>query len=138
MKTIKNLWLYIALGISALILVGMSLPWADALDLYSFNIGIVTYRGWSLIWFAIPILVVMAAFIVPFWKQDKKQWLWGALGLGVVALIPLVIFGVNILRKANELFFTTVPMFGYWLTLLGVIALVVISALTLFKKTSAV
>lgn len=136
MKAIKNLWLYIAGGVGAVILIGMSLPWAGIkVDVYTYQMvaHIGTYPAWDQIWLVIPALLAIATFIVGFWKIEQKKWLQATLVLAAITILLVILFGIRMLT-ANFSLTSDVPKVGFWITLLGLIGMTVITTMTLFGK----
>lgn len=128
MSLSKVSWLNVAYGLAVFILFGMSLPWTDPFQLRltvsgDLAIGRTTYRGWNLVWLILPALVAIVSYVIAFRKNEEKNWLWAALISSAVSLIIMVFFGMR---------FTDTPLIGFWLTLLGFIAVTVIVARSLF------
>lgn len=128
MSLSKVSWLNVAYGLAVFILFGMSLPWTDSLALRltvsgGLDIARNTYRGWNLVWLILPALAAVASYVFAFRKNEEKKWLWVALISSALSLIIMVFFGMR---------FTDTPLIGFWLTLLGFIAVIVITARSLF------
>lgn len=138
MKATKFSWSYVAFGLSGIILLGMSLPWAEGLN-FNFKssskmISSAQYVGWNLIWLVLPALVAIVSCIVAYLKKEQKKWLWAAFISAIVSLIVMIIFGINMAASQNSLMFSDSPLYGFWVTLLGFIGLTGIVGRNLFEK----
>jgi hypothetical protein len=143
MKKTKIPWLNVAYGLSALVLIGMSLPWAKALDLGGRGIGIATYRGWNLIWLVIPALAAAISYVVAFRNRElsfsgdensERKWLWAALISSILSLIVMIGFGISMLTSTDNLMLSKIPLIGFWITFIALIGVTGILARSLFGE----
>jgi hypothetical protein len=138
----KNIWLYVAIGLSVLALIGVSLPWAEGMSAgqrtaTTFTIIFGTYTGWDLIYVWLPALATIAAYIISFFRNDPKSWRWGALAGSIVTLLASMGYGLFVVAPKETLMFSRIPKVGFWLTLVAFLAIAGLTAKKLFLEKPA-
>jgi hypothetical protein len=127
----KKLWSVTSLVVSAVVLVGMFLPWLSGIDLGSRIPAAGRVNGWNVGWLPITILIGIALCIGLGFMKVKLLGLVAMLCCCIASLIPVVSLGIAILGSSGEGVYGTfvvvseVPLVGFWVTLLGVIGMIV-------------
>lgn len=128
-----NRWLIPAFVVSAVVLIGMFLPWVDGLDFGSFFIAGGSVNGWNLRSLPIPTLIGVTLCIgLGFVKARTPRALTLAAMLCccVASLIPIVDLAVFVMGSSGKGMYGTflitseAPLAGLWVTLLGVIGMI--------------
>ena len=136
-------WLPVSLVLSVVVLVGMFLPWVIGFDLGSLAVVGGKVNGWRVSWLLIPILIGLAmcigvVFIKP--RALKLLILAPMICFCVASLILIIDLGLVTLGGSGKGSFGTfviiskVPLAGFWMTLLGVIGMIVFGVMIGIKS----
>ena len=117
----------IAYILSALILIGMSLPWAHVLDFSARTVGAAVARGWNIKWLPILALVAVGTYIYAYSNEGRGGWLRLALVFSIASLIPIIDIGVDIVASKDTLILSKVPLIGFWIALISFIGVISIA-----------
>ena len=127
-------WLQISLVMSAVVLIGLFLPWIQGLDFGGRSIGVATVRGWNIKWLPITALIAMGGYIAAYFKEERRiRWLGLATVCSIGSLVPIVSIGVLMMQMSasdeslygNVLIISKTPMIGFWVTLIGLVGMIV-------------
>jgi hypothetical protein len=134
MNQSKISWLkYAAYALCVLILIGLSLPWAKWLDLFSRNVGVATSRGWNLIYLVLPALAAVVAAVTAANNAERK-WLWWSLIFSIASLVSTGYYGVRIFAAGDSLLLTKTPLIGFWITLLALLGMIGVVGINLAEN----
>ena len=130
---------YVAIFFVPVILIWMSLPWTEGVDLFSGPLNWVIVRGWNLIWFVIPALVAIGAYVYINIKKDQRIFQWVAGIAAILSLAAMFFFAILVLNgSVGVVMGPPMPEVGFWITALGFVGMTIMLAIRLFaKKTSA-
>jgi hypothetical protein len=123
-------WSVTSLVVSAVVLVGMFLPWISGIDLGSFIPAAGRVNGWNVGWLPIPILIGIALCVGLGFAKVKLLGLVAMLCCCIASLIPVVSLGTAILGSSDEGVYGTfivasqIPLVGFWVTLLGIVGMI--------------
>ena len=124
-------WSVISLVVSAVVLVGMFLPWISGIDLGSVIPAAGRVNGWNVRWLPIPILVGIALCVGLGFMKVKLVGLVAMLCCCIASLIPVASLGTTVLGSSDDRVYGTfivasaVPLIGFWVTLLGIVGMIV-------------
>jgi hypothetical protein len=124
---------YAAYALGILILIGLSLPWAKWLDLFSRNVGVATTRGWNLIYLVLPALAAVVAAVGAANNAERK-WLWWSLILSAASLVSVGYYGIRIFASVDSLLLTKTPLIGFWVTLLAFLGMIGVGGVNLAEN----
>jgi len=137
-------WLIASLVVSVVVLVGMFLPWVSGFDLGSIAVAGGRVNGWSVSWLLITVLIGLTLFIgLVFVKPRifKLLSLAAMLCCCAASLIPIVDLGLVTLGSSGKgsfgtfLIISKIPLAGFWVTLLGIIGMIVFGVAIWLKTT---
>ncbi|MBU0703451.1 MAG: hypothetical protein KKC18_06250 [Chloroflexi bacterium] len=126
-------WLQISLVMSVVVLIGLFPPWIQGLDFGGRSIGVATVRGWNIKWLPITALIAVGGHIVAYFKEQRIRWLGLAIVCSIGSLIPIISIGVLMTQMSasddslygNVLILSKTPMIGFWITLIGLVGMIV-------------
>ena len=127
-------WLQISLVMSAIVLIGLFLPWIQGLDFGGRGIGVATVKGWNINWLPITALIAIGGYIAAYFKEERRTtWLGVALAGSAASLVPIISIGVLMMQMSasderlygNVLIISKTPMIGFWVTLIGLVGMIV-------------
>lgn len=132
MRLSQLTWAY---GLIVIVLIGMSLSWADALmtdPVFLITTG--TYRGWNLVWLVIPALAAIFFAAFAFRNTERKTLLWVTLIATVISIIVMINFAIGLIIERDPLIISKIPLPGFWITLLAFLGIIGMTARILFAS----
>ncbi len=127
----RKFWSVTSLVVSAVVLVGMFLPWISGIDFGSVIPAAGRVNGWNVGWLPFTILIGIALCIGLGFMKVKLLGLVAMLCCCIASLIPVVSLGIAVMGSSDEGVYGTfivvskVPLVGFWVTLLGVIGMII-------------
>jgi hypothetical protein len=139
----RRLWLIASLVVSGVVLLGMFLPWVSGIDFGSRFLAGGRANGWNVGWLPTTVLIGVVLCIGLVFVTARLLSLLGVAAIlcsCAVSLISMASLRAAALGGAGKGFYGTflivskVPLVGFWVTVLGVIGMIVF-ALAIGIKT---